>query len=149
MLRSTKPRLSWNERLHRLADRVNVLWVVGITAFFLFVVWIIGRYDLWIVAVLGSILHGLQTAIDDTASKWTRIDTLWLIILAIAIYWIGIGIAKVGDTLMESIKSLEQKITDLEWTINDQKKKIEGITNTLHHQHLMSQRRPNMYTSKK
>ena len=45
----------WNERLHRMADGVNALWVIGIGVFLLFILWLISKYDLLIVAVLGSV----------------------------------------------------------------------------------------------
>ena len=74
--------------------------------------------------------------------KWTSVDWLWLIILFLVVRWLAIGVAKIGDFLAKSILSLEQKISDLEWTINDQKGKIESMTKTLHQQKLMLQNRP-------
>ena len=61
---------------------------------------------------------------------WTNRDWLWLVILISAINWVNINtretVEKLREELRKSMNPLEQKISDLEWTINNQTKKIEG-----------------------
>ena len=139
MLRSAKPRLSWERRLHRMADKVNVFWVIGITAFLIFVMWIIGKYDLhlWIIGFFTS----------SSRPRLTEKDFFWLIVLFLAIYQIDATTIRVVGALGTVIESLEQRISDLEWVINNQQKKIEGMDTFLRHN--LTQQKPNMYIPKK